>query len=246
MTVGLVAVLVAASGTALALRWWPGSGGDPSGPPPAAGPAAGPRNKRTTEPAPTGSPGMSTSGGGGPECRYQPAPGEVTAPRPPGRAALSGTVHVTLRTNRGAIALDLDGAKAPCTVNSFASLARSDYYTDSPCHRLTTTMIFVLQCGDPTATGAGTPGYRFDDENLPVGKVPAYPRGTVAMANAGPDTNGSQFFIVYRDSDIDPNYPLFGRVTDGLGIVEEVADSGAPNNDGAPNLELIIERIEIA
>jgi peptidyl-prolyl cis-trans isomerase B (cyclophilin B) len=200
---------------------------------PAAGPAAAPRGARSTDAV------------AGPECRYPPAPGEDIAPQPPARAALTGTVRATLRTNRGPITMELDATRAPCTVNSFVSLARGDYFIESSCHRLTTAGIFVLQCGDPTATGSGTPGYRFDDENLPAGAVPAYPRGTLAMANAGPHTNGSQFFMVYRDSDIDPNYPIFGRITEGLHILDEVSGGGAAGGDGPPNLELIIEAVEV-
>jgi peptidyl-prolyl cis-trans isomerase B (cyclophilin B) len=238
-------VLLAAAGVGLALKWQPDRAANPAAPPPASGPAAGPRNGRTSDPAPSAS-AATTPAPTGPPCRYQPAPGEGTEPLPANRTARSGTVPVTLHTNRGRITLDLDATNAPCTVNSFVNLAGGDYYLDSPCHRLTTAMIFVLQCGDPTASGSGTPGYRFDDENLPVGTVPAYPRGTIAMANAGPDTNGSQFFIVYRDSDIDPNYPVFGRVTSGLEVVDQVAAAGAPDDDGSPNQELIIERIEVA
>jgi len=131
-------------------------------------------------------------------------------------------------------------------VNAFVSLAATGFFADSACHRLTTAAIFVLQCGDPTATGAGGPGYRFDDENLPVGVEPAYPRGTLAMANAGPDTNGSQFFMVYRDSAIDPNFPVFGRVVSGLDLIDTVAAGGAPNGDGTPNVELNLEKVELS
>jgi cyclophilin family peptidyl-prolyl cis-trans isomerase len=195
------------------------------------------------------------------QCRYAAArsgtgteagaePDDGTAPGthagvPPADAPSAGTVRVTLRTNQGAIDLVLDAAKAPCAVHSFAHLARAGFFTDSPCHRLTTAGIFVLQCGDPTGSGSGGPGYRFADENLPVNITPAYPRGTVAMANAGPDTNGSQFFLVYRDSDIDPNYPVFGLVTGGLDIVERVAAGGAANNDGPPEIEVIVEGADV-
>jgi peptidyl-prolyl cis-trans isomerase B (cyclophilin B) len=128
-------------------------------------------------------------------------------------------------------------------VQSFLTLAAAGYFADSACHRITTALIFVVQCGDPTATGSGGPGYRFDDENLPA--ATGYARGTLAMANAGPNTNGAQFFLVYRDSPINPNYPVFGRVTGGLSILDAVAAGGAPNNDGPPNLELIIETVEV-
>jgi peptidyl-prolyl cis-trans isomerase B (cyclophilin B) len=106
-------------------------------------------------------------------------------------------------------------------------------------------LIFVLQCGDPTALGSGDPGYSFDDENLPAPGGTPYPRGTLAMANAGPDTNGSQFFIVHKDSPIDPNYPVFGKVTGGLEIIDRVAAGGAPGNDGQPNESLVIQAVQI-
>jgi len=235
LAAGLALVVLAAAGAiALLVR----RGGDPAARP--VGPPAATAPQRASGPA------AASADPNAPLCRYELAPGEGTAPRPPERAALSGTVRVTLHTNQGPISLELDATKAPCTVNSFVSLAGADFYNDSPCHRLTTSAIFVLQCGDPTASGSGGPGYRFGDENLPVNVGPAYPRGTVAMANAGPDTNGSQFFLVYRDSNIDPNYPVFGRITDGLELLDEVAEAGAPGNDGPPNLEVVVEGVEVS
>ena len=118
----------------------------------------------------------------------------------------------------------LDNGKAPCTVNSFASLAQQGYFDNTPCHRLTTAPeLGVLQCGDPSGTGTGGPGYRFPNEyptnqyrlTDPALQVPVlYPRGTLAMANAGPGTNGSQFFLVYRDSMLPPTYTVFGTIDD--------------------------------
>ena len=115
-----------------------------------------------------------------------------------------------MTTNQGNIGLQLDNAKSPCTVNSFASLAQQGYFNDTPCHRLTTSEgLSVLQCGDPTGQGSGGPGYEFANEyptnqfqpDDPQLQNPVmYPRGTLAMANAGPGTNGSQFFLVYKDS----------------------------------------------
>jgi peptidyl-prolyl cis-trans isomerase B (cyclophilin B) len=125
------------------------------------------------------------------------------------------------------------------------------YFDNTLCHRLTTEGIFVLQCGDPTGTGTGNPGYAIVDEALDVaaatfedagdGRV-IYPRGTVAMANSGPNTAGSQFFLVYEDSPLAPNYTVVGRVTKGLEILDKVADQGStPAADGTPNqpVELI-------
>ncbi|UWZ40833.1 peptidylprolyl isomerase [Dactylosporangium roseum] len=149
-----------------------------------------------------------------------------------------------METNLGAIGLRLFADRAPCTVNSFVHLARDDFYTDTPCHRLTTDGLWVLQCGDPGGTGTGTPGYQFGDENLPT-TLPPYPRGTLAMANAGPGTNGSQFFIVYKDSDIPPDYTVFGEVTSGLDLLDRIAAEGTATGtaDGPPKLAVQITEI---
>src|SRR5690606_34821400 len=138
---------------------------------------------------------------------------------PPAQADNSTPRKMTITTNLGKIEIDLETAKAPCTVNSFVHLASKDYFGGSKCHRLVTEGLHVLQCGDPLAKadgktptdGTGGPGYRFVDENL--GGMP-YKRGVVAMANSGPDTNGSQFFIVYGDDtkNLQPNYTPFGTV----------------------------------
>lgn len=152
----------------------------------------------------------------------------------------------TIATDRGDIRIDLLGEQAPCTVNSFRSLAAQDYYADTPCHRLTTQGIFVLQCGDPSGTGRGGPGYVFADENL---EGATYPRGTVAMANAGPGTNGSQFFLVYQDSQLPPDYTPFGTIAAGLDILDTVAASGAtpagPGGNTAPNLPVQIKTVTV-
>src|SRR6202020_1460505 len=106
--------------------------------------------------------------------------------------------RATIHTNRGNIVINLRNSKAPCTVNSFVYLAARNYFSNTPCHRLTTSGIYVLQCGDPTGTGEGGPGYKFKDEDLTGAK---YTAGTVAMANTGAaDSNGSQFFFVYKNS----------------------------------------------
>ncbi|HET7531164.1 MAG TPA: peptidylprolyl isomerase [Mycobacteriales bacterium] len=148
------------------------------------------------------------------------------------------TYTATIVTNCGTITVALDGKDAPHTVNSFVFLAGKHYFDNTKCHRLTTSGIFVLQCGDPTASGTGGPGYQFRDENL---KGAAYPAGTVAMANAGPGTNGSQFFFVYADTQLPPNYTPFGRVTSGLDILKAIADKGStPPGDGRPNQPVTI------
>jgi peptidyl-prolyl cis-trans isomerase B (cyclophilin B) len=137
----------------------------------------------------------------------------------------------TITTNRGPIVINLLNSKAPCTVNSFVSLADQKYFDNTPCHRLTTSGIFVLQCGDPTGSGSGGPGYVFYTENL---KGATYTPGTVAMANSGsPDSNGSQFFLVYKDSPLPANYTPFGTITSGLSVVQAVANAGSDNSNGA-------------
>jgi peptidyl-prolyl cis-trans isomerase B (cyclophilin B) len=149
------------------------------------------------------------------------------------------TYTATIATNCGTITVALDGKAAPHTVNSFVFLAGKHYFDNTKCHRLTTSGIFVLQCGDPTGTGTGGPGYQFRDENL---SGATYPAGTVAMANAGPGTNGSQFFFVYADTpSLPPNYTPFGHVTSGLDILKAVAAKGStPQGDGAPNQPVVI------
>jgi peptidyl-prolyl cis-trans isomerase B (cyclophilin B) len=148
------------------------------------------------------------------------------------------TYTATLTTNCGDIELLLDAAKAPRAVNSFRFLAEKGYFDGAPCHRLTTEGIFVLQCGDPTGSGSGSPGYTFADENLPADAAKNYPAGTVAMANSGPGTNGSQFFLVYQDTKLEPKYTIFGRISKGADVIEKVRAGGvvpnAPNGDGPP------------
>ncbi|GGO67583.1 hypothetical protein GCM10010910_29680 [Microbacterium nanhaiense] len=139
-----------------------------------------------------------------------------------------------LSTSIGDITITLDGDRAPCTVNSFASLSEQGYYDDTTCHRLTTSGIFVLQCGDPTGTGTGGPGYSYADE---LDGSETYEAGTVAMANAGPDTNGSQFFLVYDDTVLGPDYTVFGHMDEAsTALVAELAAGGTESGlgDGAP------------
>ncbi|WUJ12616.1 peptidylprolyl isomerase [Actinoplanes sp. NBC_00393] len=201
-------------------------------------------------------------------CQYTPTPDEPAArpvplPRDPKRTPDRGTVTAVLRTNLGLIPLVLDRAAAPCTVQSFLHLTRHRFYDRTICHRLTAyPTLKVLQCGDPSGTGEGGPGYRYRDE-LPTDLPPAptdptgarrvYARGVLAMANAGPDTNGSQFFLVYGDSALRPNYSIFGRVTSwGLRTLDRVAAGGiAPTAedpapvDGAPALRTEIRRATV-
>ena len=152
----------------------------------------------------------------------------------------------TLETNCGVIEFDAD-AKAPTTVGTMAWLANQGFFNNTACSRLTTQGIFVLQCGDPAGDGKGGPGFKFADENLPLPGSDGsyiYPRGTVAMANSGPDTNGSQFFLVYQDSPLPPNYSIWGSITSGLDILENIATAGVSNgtSDGTPTQAIVINQ----
>jgi peptidyl-prolyl cis-trans isomerase B (cyclophilin B) len=154
-----------------------------------------------------------------------------------------------LSTSAGDIAFTLDGQAAPQAVANFVSLAEGGYFDDTDCHRLTTSGIFVLQCGDPTGTGRGGPGYEFGPvENAP--EDGAYPAGTIAMARAtSPDSMGSQFFLVYEDTTLPTNtggYTVFGKITSGLDVVRAVADAGTADGagDGSPATPVTIEGVE--
>lgn len=141
--------------------------------------------------------------------------------------------ELTLTTNCGPVVIETLPRKAPETVNAMLWLADQKYFDSTLCHRVTTEGIKVLQCGDPTATGTGGPGFELPDENLPTQKEGVtYPAGTVAMANAGPGTSGSQFFLVYEDTTLPPNYTIWGKVASGLDIVAEVAAAGVQGGGG--------------
>lgn len=158
----------------------------------------------------------------------------------------TGTVDATLALNSGDVTLQLNRADAPCTVNSFVSLADQHYFDDTTCHRLTSSAsLKVLQCGDPTGTGTGGPGYSFKDE---LSGSETYGAGTLAMANAGANTNGSQFFIVYGDSQLPPQYTVFGKVSAGLDVVQAIAAEGTTDGgqDGAPKSAVTIEKVTVA
>ncbi|MCQ4082764.1 peptidylprolyl isomerase [Streptomyces sp. RB6PN25] len=159
-----------------------------------------------------------------------------------------------LQTTCGDISLKLDAAAAPHTVNSFDFLAAQGFFDHTKCHRLTTQGIYVLQCGDPTGTGSGGPGYKLPDENLGAfGKknaqdVVTYPAGTVAMANSGPNTGGSQFFLVYKDSPLAPSYTPFGTISPaGMKVLQKIAAAGESSGqgDGAPNATVVINKATV-
>ena len=136
---------------------------------------------------------------------------------------------LTLNTNCGVIRATLLTKRAPQTTTNISFLANSKYFDKTLCHRLTTEGLYVLQCGDPTAQGGGSPGgwVGYKEENLPKAGPKNYPAGTLAMANGGLGTNGSQFFLVYADTQLDPDYTIFGRITQGLDILKKIAEVGA-------------------
>ena len=197
------------------------------------------------------------------QCSYPEAASPVDTKQvdaPPPDPASDEASQVTIATDRGDVKVSLDAEKAPCTVSSFLSLAEQGYFDDTPCHRLTTGGLSVLQCGDPSATGQGGPGYSFADE-LEDGdarlqpclgdvdpstgaEVCTYPAGTLAMANSGPDTNGSQFFLVYADSPLPAAYTVFGRMSAaGVKVVKDVAAQGVAADGIAPKQSVTIESV---
>jgi peptidyl-prolyl cis-trans isomerase B (cyclophilin B) len=174
---------------------------------------------------------------------------EISTP-PTDDVSATGTVNVTLNTGQGPIGMELDRTVAPCTVNAVEHFADEGFYDDTVCHRLTTSGIFVLQCGDPSGTGAGGPGFQFaneyptDELTEPAATPVIYPRGSIAMANAGADTNGSQFFLNYQDSPLAPDYTYFGQISEeGLATLDQIAATGVEGGaaDGAPAEEVRIE-----
>jgi peptidyl-prolyl cis-trans isomerase B (cyclophilin B) len=198
----------------------------------------------------------------GGNCQYPASPEKASKPVNPPRTGKVPTdpaqVSASMSTNQGNIGLQLDNAKSPCTVNSFASLAQQGFFNDTPCHRLTTSEgLAVLQCGDPTGQGSGGPGYQFENEyptdqfqpdDPKLGQPVVYPRGTLAMANAGPGTNGSQFFLVYKDSTLPPTYTVFGTIDSaGLATLDKVAAAGVAggSDDGKPVLDVTINSVQI-
>ncbi len=218
----------------------------------------------TTTPAQPGSvpplPPFKPSANLGANCQYPPSPDPAVKPvKPPRSGKVStdpATVSASMVTSQGNVGLMLANNESPCTVNSFASLVGQGFFNNIKCHRLTTsTTLGVLQCGDPKGDGTGGPGYQFANEyptdqyppNDPQAQEPVlYPRGTLAMANAGPNTNSSQFFMVYKDSQLPPEYTVFGTIqADGLATLDKIAKAGVAGGgeDGAPATEVIIKSL---
>jgi peptidyl-prolyl cis-trans isomerase B (cyclophilin B) len=207
----------------------------------------------TTSPSPSVSPSGSASPSASPSpsvsnvtCTEAPEPTTKTQTwtAPPGIPLKpASTYFIELQTNCGTIDIEVDQA-APETADSMIFLANQGFYTDSDCFRLTTAGLFVLQCGSPSNNGQGGPGFTVPDENLPADTQNNYPAGTVAMANAGPGTAGSQFFIVYEDTTLPPNYTIWGKVVSGLDVVRYVAEQGVQGGgaDGAPVQPIVITK----
>jgi peptidyl-prolyl cis-trans isomerase B (cyclophilin B) len=219
------------------------AGGDPDTVAAGSSPSDGASAAPSVAGSATGSPSAAASPAANP-CptpSARPAGDPRSFPRAPDASLAEGrTWKLTLATSCGPVEITLDGAKAPKAVANAIFLSREKFWDGSPCHRLTTSGIYVLQCGDPTGSGSGGPGYQFGPvENAPPDAV--YPAGTVAMARAAsPDSQGSQFFLVYRNSTIgapgQPGYTVVGRITKGLDIVRKVAQGGVGGRtgDGAP------------
>ena len=217
----------------------------------------------SAEPAGPGAlPAFAAPAGLGDNCQYPASPEKASKENKPPRTGKVPTdpaeVSASMETNQGDIGLMLDNGKSPCTVNSFASLANQGFFNDTTCHRLTTSgSLSVLQCGDPTAQGTGGPGYQFPNEyptnqfqpDDPKLQEPVlYPRGTLAMANAGPGTNGSQFFLVYKDSQLPPGYTVFGTIDEtGLATLDKIAAAGTADGapDGSPKSEVKITKLQL-
>lgn len=198
----------------------------------------------------------------------QPASRPVNKPRTDGIKTTGGdaTLSVSMDTTQGPIGLTLNNAESPCTTNSFASLASQKFFDGTSCHRLVTGGIKVLQCGDPSGTGTGGPGYSFDNEyptdqyatgDMAAQQPVTYKRGVIAMANGGPNqdgtgTNGSQFFLVYGDSQLPPQYTIFGTIDEtGLKTLDKVAAGGDDGSldpspgGGKPTLPVTINSVQL-
>ena len=172
---------------------------------------------------------------------------EPLAVEPPSAVSPNLPKTITFITNCGDIEITTVGSKAPFTITSLATLAEAGFYDNSLCHRLTTQGLYVLQCGDPTATGSGGPTYSVADENLPQQIENNYPAGTVAMANSGPNTNGSQLFLVFDDTTLGANYTIWGEITKGLDIVKAIAAAGVVGGgaDGSPMQSVEIRKVAV-
>ena len=200
----------------------------------------------TSTPTPQpGTPAPTADATGTPTPTEQPSEGGITITQysapPPMSIDQEKSYTATIQTNHGDMVIDLFPKDAPITVNNFVFLAREGFYDGVIFHRIIAD--FMIQGGDPTGTGSGGPGYRFQDE--PVTKP--YVRGTLAMANAGPNTNGSQFFIVHKDAGLPPSYNVFGLLTEGFEVLDALAAVAVGGPQRSDPLEpQVIHTIEIA
>jgi peptidyl-prolyl cis-trans isomerase B (cyclophilin B) len=244
--VSSVVAVVAISGGV----WWnTRDAGDDSAPSAAASPSAG-----STPSGTASATADSTTKGACPAPTVKPPATPKSFAKVPAKSLAGGRAwRLTLGTSCGDITITLDGAKAPQASSAMLALARAGYFDGTPCHRLTTKGIYVLQCGDPTGTGTGGPGYTYGPvENAP--KQDLYRAGTVAMARQSGkgDSMGSQFFLVYRDSTIPSDtaggYTVLGKITKGLGVVKKVAAAGdqTGTGDGGPKLPISIVSTKVA
>jgi peptidyl-prolyl cis-trans isomerase B (cyclophilin B) len=218
--------------------------------------------KATASPSASASPSTSATAAAVAEpahhCTYTASAGSKPS-LPPTTPDWSTSYTATINTNRGPIVINLANSKATCTVNSFVHLAETGLWNNTQCHRVSDSGgLYMLQCGDPTAKasqalscssatlGTGGPGYEFNDENL-TGAT--YPAATVAMANSGPNTNGSQFFLVFAKTSLSASYTPFGTITSGLDILQNVAKAGTSctmsAGGGVPKEKVIINSVSI-
>jgi peptidyl-prolyl cis-trans isomerase B (cyclophilin B) len=220
-------------------------------------PAAAPTHSATPSATPPVTPSPTTTvqpAAAVSHCSYISAtPASRKVGTPPATPDAKAAYQATIRTSRGTIVVDLAGDKATCTVNSFVYLASKNYFNNTKCHRLTTSGIYVLQCGDPTGTGTGGPGYEFANEvagDNPNGTAD-FPAGTVAMAHSSqPNSNGSQFFLVYKNMTLPPDYTPFGTIVSGLPVLQNIAKAGVASNAngagaGPPKESVVIESVTI-
>ena len=247
--IGLAAVLVVGLAVGLTVAFAGNSGKAAS---PKASASASPSASASTSAAAVAEPAH--------HCTYTATDQNSKPSLPPATPDYKAAYNATINTNLGKVQISLLNSKATCTVNSFAHLAALNFWNKTQCHRMSTTGgLYMLQCGDPTASGtkqlscstptlgSGGPGYRFADENL---KGATYKAGTVAMANSGPDTNGSQFFLVYKDTSLPANYTPFGTITSGLDILQNVAKAGTSctypqAGGGVPKEKVIIDNVTL-
>jgi peptidyl-prolyl cis-trans isomerase B (cyclophilin B) len=227
---GVLALLLAVF---LVPRLFDGDEDDAAAPDAAASPTA------SASPQPSAAPG---------ECAYTPVSeeGSKDVGVPPADGFDKKPRTATIKLNTGSVEFETFSDKAPCSVNSLVHLADKKYFDGTKCHRLTTGEgLKVLQCGDPTGTGGGGPGYQMPEENL---EGATYPAGTVAMAKAqAPGTTGSQFFLVYADTTLPPQYTPLGKITKGLDVLQKIAAAGTADggDDGAPKTEVLIETLTV-